>query len=118
MILVLFEVIVKKEGMADYLSLAASLKDALQQVEGFIRAERFSSLTNAQKLLSLSFGENEEAVGKWRNLMEHRLSQKQCRERLFDSYSITIVSKVRQYIDVNPTESPQDSVDFFSTLPD
>lgn len=99
--------------MPEYLSLAADLKDALQQTEGFIRAERFSSLTNEGTLLSLSLWENEAAVETWRTLMRHRMSQKQGRDRLFDGYSITIASKVRQYTDLSRTEAPQDSNAFF-----
>lgn len=113
MILVLFEVTVKKEGVPEYLSLAADLKNTLQQTEGFIRVERFSSLTNEGKLLSLSLWENETAVEKWRNLMRHRMSQKQGRDHLFESYSITIASKVRHYTDLVRTEAPQDSNAFF-----
>ena len=42
--IVLFEVTVKNGRMDDYLKMAGSLKESLANAEGFIRAERFSSL--------------------------------------------------------------------------
>lgn len=62
MVLVIFEVTIKEGGMDGYLSASAKLKDSLHHAKGFIRSERFSSLTTEQKLLSLSVWENEEAV--------------------------------------------------------
>ena len=53
MIVILFEVTVKKEGMKKYLSLAAGLKDELARADGYIRSDRFRSLANEGKLLSL-----------------------------------------------------------------
>lgn len=114
MILVLFEVTVKKEGMQEYLALAAGLKDELIQADGFIRSERFSSLNEQGKLLSLSLWENEQAVEKWRNSLNHRMSQRQGHDALFESYTITIASKIRQYTETDRTETPEDSKDFFS----
>ena len=114
MILVLFEVKVKKEGMDKYLALAAGLKDELAQADGFIRAERFSSLSEQGKLLSLSFWESEVAVEKWRNVIKHRMSQSQGRESLFAGYTITIASKIRQYTEIDRAEVPEDSRAFFA----
>ena len=117
MILVLFEVTVKKEGMKEYLSLAEGLKKELIQTDGFIRAERFSSLTHEGKLLSLSVWESEQAVEKWRNGMNHRMSQRQGHDALFESYTITITSKIRHYTKTDRTESPDDSKYFFASTP-
>lgn len=77
MVFVLFEVKVKEEGVKSYLALAAGLKKELESAEGFIRAERFQSLVNEGKILSLSVWENEGAVEKWRNTVQHRMSQRQ-----------------------------------------
>lgn len=44
-IIVLFEVKPTADGMKRYIDLAAALKPLLKGLEGFIRAERFSSLT-------------------------------------------------------------------------
>jgi len=113
MILVLFEVVVKKEGMRDYLALAAGLKELLANAEGFIRSERFSSLSQEGTLLSLSVWENEQAVDVWRNMVEHRMSQRQGREKLFESYTITVASTLRVYTDSERTATPEDSRAFF-----
>lgn len=114
MILVLFEVTVKKSSMDGYLTLAANLKNELVKSEGFIRSERFSSLVNEGKLLSLSVWENEEAVSKWRNQAEHRMSQRQGHNSMFESYTITVVSQLRRYSNIERLEAPEDSNRFFS----
>ena len=109
MILVLFEVTVKKERMDDYIALAAGLKGELTRAPGHIRSERFASLVNGGKLLSLSVWENEQAVDAWRNSMNHRMSQRQGRDVLFESYTITVATGIRSYSDVDRSEAPEDS---------
>ena len=89
-IVVLFEVKPTKEGMKRYLDLAAMLKPLLSGFDGFIRAERFSSLSEDGKLLSMNIWTDETAVERWRNNVEHRMSQQEGRERLFESYKITV----------------------------
>lgn len=61
-IIVLFEVKATKEGMEKYLDLAAILKPMLSGFEGFIRAERFASLNEEGKLLSMNVWTDEAAV--------------------------------------------------------
>lgn len=112
-VLVLFEVEPTQEGMKRYLELAAMLKPKLADFEGFIRAERFQSLNNEGKLLSLNVWESEGAVERWRNVMEHRMSQLEGKEKLFKSYTITIAHAVREYTNTNRTEAPADSHKFF-----
>lgn len=109
MILVLFEVTIKENCMDDYLTLAIKLKDHLSKAKGFIRSERFSSLTNERKLLSLSIWENEKAVNEWRNQAEHRVSQQQGRDSMFESYNITVASQIRSYSNIERLEAPDDS---------
>ena len=84
-IIVLFEVEPTKAGMQKYLDLAAMLKPLLSGFEGFIRAERFSSLNEEGKLLSMNVWTDEAAVERWRNVMQHRMSQKEGREKLFEA---------------------------------
>ena len=78
-IVVLFEVTPTKEGMKKYLDLAAMLKPMLAGFEGFIRAERFSSLSKAGKLLSMNVWTDEKAVEWWRNVVQQRMRQKEGR---------------------------------------
>ena len=112
-IIVLFEVKPTREGMQRYLDLAAALKPLLAGFEGFIRAERFSSLNEEGKLLSMNVWTDEKAVEKWRNVMQHRMSQKEGREKLFESYKITVCSVHRTYADKDRAEAPTDSNEFF-----
>lgn len=111
-IIVLFEVTPTKEGMQKYLDLAAALKPMLVGFEGFIRAERFSSLNEEGKLLSMNVWTDETAVERWRNVMQHRMSQKEGREKLFESYKITVCSEIRSYTDTERTQAPADSNEY------
>ena len=113
-VVVLFEVKPTKEGMKKYLDLAAMLKPMLAGFEGFIRAERFSSLNEEGKLLSMNVWSDENAVERWRNVMQHRMSQKEGREKLFESYKITVCSEIRSYTDTDRAQAPADSNQFFA----
>ena len=39
--------------------------------------------------------ESEEAVTKWRNVLDHRISQKEGKDKLFESYKITVTQLIR-----------------------
>ena len=112
-IIVLFEVKPTKEAMKKYLDLAGMLKPMLKGFEGFIRAERFSSINEEGKLLSMNVWTNEAAVERWRNVVEHRMSQKEGREKLFESYKITVCSEIRSYTNIDREQAPKDSNEFF-----
>lgn len=112
-IIVLFEVKPTEAGMKKYLDLAAMLKPMLTDFEGFIRAERFSSLHEEGKLLSMNIWTDEKAVERWRNMMQHRMSQKEGREKLFESYKITVCTEIRAYTDTDRAQAPQDSNRYF-----
>lgn len=116
-IVVLFEVKPTKAGMKKYLDLAAMLKPLLAEFEGFIRAERFSSLNEDGKLLSMNIWTDEAAVERWRNAMQHRMSQKEGREKLFESYKITVCSEIRSYTNTERTQAPQDSNQYWVSSP-
>jgi len=109
MIAVIFEVI-PAEGRKDaYLDIAARLKPTLEQIDGFISVERFQSLSNPEKMLSLSFFRDEEAVQEWRRVEAHRAAQQAGRERLFADYRLRIASVVRDYGLNERAEAPADS---------
>ncbi|MDR2954751.1 MAG: antibiotic biosynthesis monooxygenase [Prevotella sp.] len=111
-VVVIFEVKPKKECLKDYLADGINLKIELSKMEGFISAERFSSLNEDGKLLSLSVWENEESVMKWRNHIAHRQSQKAGYNFLFEKYHITVASVIREYANDDRMEAPQDSNDY------
>ena len=72
MLAVIFEVIPKEEGKSEYLKIAAKLRSFLENRDGFISIERFQSLTEEGKILSLSFWRDENSIAEWRNVLEHR----------------------------------------------
>ena len=109
MLAVIFEVTPKSEEKEEYLKIASELRKFLENREGFISIERFKSLTEEDKILSLSFWEDEVAIEKWRNLLEHRVAQKKGKENLFISYRIRVAEVIRDYTESNRSEAPLDS---------
>ena len=71
MIDVIFEVEPSAGKREAYLDLATEMRPMLQQIDGFISVERFLSLTQPDKRLSLSFFADEEAICRWRTLDAH-----------------------------------------------
>lgn len=109
MIAVIFEVIPFEGKMESYLAAAATLGRKLQEMDGFISVERFQSLTQPGKLLSLSFWRDEQAVAAWRNFEEHRQVQKAGRQQIFEDYHLRIASVIRDYGKNDRDEAPNDS---------
>ncbi|HZY54609.1 MAG TPA: antibiotic biosynthesis monooxygenase [Reyranella sp.] len=109
MIAVIFEVWPADGRKQTYLDIAAKLKPELEQIDGFISIERFQSLTDDSKILSLSFWRDEAAVKAWRNVEHHRQAQKVGREGVFRDYRLRIASVVRDYGMTERAEAPADS---------
>ena len=109
MLAVIFEVVPAPGRKQEYLELAAELRPELEKIDGFISVERFASLTDGSKLLSLSFWRDEEAVQRWRNLACHREAQARGRSGVFADYRLRIASVVRDYGMSDRDEAPQDS---------
>ncbi len=109
MIAVIFEVKPKNNKMDEYLVLASELKQYLETIDGFISIERFSSLSDKDKLLSLSFWRDEDAVKQWRNLEAHRAMQTKGRESIFDYYRLRVASVDRDYTLNEREQAPDDS---------
>ena len=106
---VIFEVFPKKSEKAEYLDIASNLRRFLEKRPGFISIDRFQSLTDEYKILSLSFWEDEDSIEDWRNLIEHRIAQGQGKNKLFMSYRIRVAEVKRDYTESNRKEAPQDS---------
>jgi heme-degrading monooxygenase HmoA len=109
MIAVIFEVHPHPDQKAAYLEAAAILRPLLEGVEGFISVERFESLSQSGKILSLSFWRDEAAVSRWRNLEAHRSVQAAGRERIFADYRIRVAGVVRDYGMRDRAGAPEDS---------
>ncbi|WP_331373636.1 antibiotic biosynthesis monooxygenase family protein [Sinorhizobium chiapasense] len=109
MIAVIFEVM-PAEGRRDtYLGLAADLRPFLEEIDGFVSIERFQSLADPNKLLSLSFWRDEAAVKVWRNGAEHRAAQEAGRGGVFADYRLRIAAVVRDYGLNDRDQAPPDS---------
>lgn len=109
MIAVIFEVEPAEGRMDDYLELAVRMRPLLDEVEGFISVERFQSLTDPKKILSLSFFADEAAIAKWRSLEAHRAAQTKGRGGVFADYRLRIASVVRDYGMFDRDQAPVDS---------
>lgn len=97
MIAVIFEVVPAEGQRNIYLDLAADLRKQLEVVDGFISIERFQSLSDPQKLLSLSFWRDEQAIAVWRRTHEHRLAQSHGRNGVLAHYRLRVAPVVRDY---------------------
>ncbi len=107
MIAVIFEV--WPDHRDDYLDIAAQLRPHLKEIDGFISVERFESLTEKGKMLSVSFFRDEAAVEAWRNVAEHRVAQAKGRGGIFKDYRLRIASVIRDYGMNERAEAPHDS---------
>jgi heme-degrading monooxygenase HmoA len=109
MIAVIFEAFAAEGKTQEYLDLAADLRPELAKVDGFISIERFSSLTNEGKVLSLSFSRDERAIESWRNLEAHRRAQAKGRGGVFADYRLRVAHVVRDYGMFERDEAPTDN---------
>jgi len=109
MIAVIFEVVPAPGRKQEYLDLAASLRPQLEKIDGFISIERFASLSNEGKILSLSVFRDEAAVEAWRNVEAHRLAQAKGRAGVFSDYRLRVASVIRDYGMRERAQAPQDS---------
>lgn len=109
MIAVIFEVTPAEHLKQEYLDIAADLKPLLSTVKGFISIERFQSLTDPGKILSLSFWQDENAVAEWRRTEEHRQAQLKGRAGVFKDYRLRVASVIRDYGLTERDQAPQDS---------
>ena len=109
MIAVIFEFTPHDGRFADYKALAEGLADDVRNADGFLSIERFESISNKGKFVSLSFWRDEEAVRKWRTLQKHREAQKQGRGGIFASYRLRVAQVMRDYTMDERAQTPKDS---------
>ena len=107
MFAVIFEVEPKPEGKAEYLDIAAALRQDLEKMDGFISIERFQSLTDESKMLSLSFWRDDAAIAAWREQTKHQLAQDKGYNELFGDYRLRVAEVVRDYTKTERDEAPQ-----------
>ena len=109
MIAVIFEVIPATGEHQRYLDIAADLLQRLRKIDGFISVERFQSLSDPDKILSLSFFTDEEAVRRWRTSPAHRDGQAEGRTGVFAAYRLRVAHVVRDYTLTDRAGAPDDS---------
>jgi heme-degrading monooxygenase HmoA len=112
MIAVIFEVVPNETQTHVYFDIAATLKPLLEEVAGFISVERFQSVSEPGKYLSLSFWEDEQSIQQWRNVEMHRMAQASGRESVFKDYRLRIAAVTRDYGMFDRKEAPGDSKQF------
>ena len=111
MLAVIFELEPIAERRQEYLDFAAQLASELSHIDGFISIERFESLSQPGKLLSLSFWRDEAAISAWRNLEAHRAAQRAGRDGIFSDYRLRVASVIRDYGLRQRDQAPDDSRD-------
>ncbi|PJK29032.1 antibiotic biosynthesis monooxygenase family protein [Minwuia thermotolerans] len=109
MIAVIFEVEPAEGQREAYLDIAAAIRPELEKIDGFISVERFQSLNDPGRILSLSFFRDEEAVIRWRNLEAHRRAQAKGRGGVFAGYRLRVAQVLRDYGMNDRSEAPGDS---------
>jgi heme-degrading monooxygenase HmoA len=109
MIAVIFEAVPNPGRKEAYLDAAARLKPLLEKMDGFVSIERFESLTQPGKILSLSIWRDEEAVRAWRNVEEHRRIQAAGRQSIFADYRLRVAQIIRDYGLNERVQAPSDS---------
>jgi heme-degrading monooxygenase HmoA len=112
MIAVIFEVWPKDQRKQEYLDIAAGLRPLLDKIDGFISIERFESLNEPGKILSLSFWRDDKAIKEWRQLESHRAAQAKGRADVFKDYRLRVAGVIRDYGMFNREQAPPDSLQF------
>ena len=112
MIAVIFEVTPNEGRKQEYLDIAADLRPMLGKIDGFVSIERFQSLSEEGKILSLSFWRDEESIMQWRKLEAHRAAQKKGRQEVFENYRLRIAKILRDYGLNERDQAPEDSKDY------
>jgi heme-degrading monooxygenase HmoA len=106
MFAVIFEVEPEKERAQEYFDLAAELRPELEKIDGFISVERFTSMYNEGKYLSVSFWRDENALNQWREHLGHRDAQEKGLINIFRNYRIRVAEVIRDYGKDDRKEAP------------
>ena len=96
------------------LAIATELRAFIEGRDGFISIERFQSLVDEEKVLSLSFWRDEAAISSWRNIDQHRAAQSAGRNGIISSYRLRVATVIRDYDMKNRGAAPDDSKNYHS----
>ena len=103
---VIFEVWPDPDRKQDYLDIAATLRPEVEKIDGFISIERFTSVTDDGKMLSLSFWRDEAAIRQWRQNIDHHAAQQDGRAGIFKDYRLRVARIDRDYGMTERAEAP------------
>ena len=118
MIGIIFEVWPAEGRKQEYLDIASKLRPLLDQIDGFISIERFESLYEPGKILSLSFFRDQAALEQWRTLEAHRVAQTKGRAGVFRDYRLRVVGVIRDYGMFDRQQAPADSLSYHDSSTD
>lgn len=104
---VIFEVEPKADGKDRYLEIAGQLRAELEQLDGFISIERFQSMADDGRILSISYWRDADAIAAWRGMAVHQRAQAEGRRDLFENYRIRVAEVLRDYTKTGRDEAPQ-----------
>ena len=114
MIAVIFEVRISPGRQQEYLDFAAALRNELESIDGFLSVERFAGLSDTNRILSLSFWRDEEAIRRWRTASQHRAAQRAGRAGIFADYRLRVAAVLRDYGMRDREQAPRDSEGMFA----
>ena len=98
MIVVLFEFEPDPSYEDRYFELAGLLRESIEKIEGFISVERFESVSESGRFISVSTWKDLDAVKRWREHLEHAATQNEAKDRgIFRNYRIRVAEVIRDY---------------------
>jgi heme-degrading monooxygenase HmoA len=115
---IIFEVWPSEGKKQEYLEIAATLRPLLDNIDGFISIERFESLYESGKILSLSFFRDQAAVEQWRTHEAHPIAQATGPTIVFRDYRKRVVGVIRDYGMVDRLQAPTDSLSYHDGSPE
>lgn len=94
---VIFEFIVKDGAKDRYFELAAAMREEIKSQKGFVSIERFESLADENKVVSVSTWEDEASILNWKKNSEHQLAQQEGKSDIFSSFRLRVAEVIRDY---------------------
>ncbi len=112
MIAVIAENYLKEGQEQEFLAITASIRPRIETLDGFLSVERFESLSEPGKILSLSFWRDEHALLALRHHKPHRAAEVKGRAEVLKDYRIRVAQVFRDYGMFDREQAPRDSQDF------
>jgi heme-degrading monooxygenase HmoA len=97
MMVVVCQVTMRDGRTQEYFDLAAELRPELDKIDGFLSDERFESVAEPGKDVSLSFWRDAAAIKTWRTQRRHRAAQERGKREIFRNLRISVAEVVRDW---------------------